>query len=361
MNQEITGAILRPIVDPLLSWYDKQARILPWREDPQPYHVWVSEIMLQQTRVEAVKPYYDRFLEALPSIDSLARAGEEALMKLWEGLGYYSRVRNLQKAARIVMQEYGGQLPSDTALLEKLPGIGPYTAGAISSIAYGKAAPAVDGNVLRVISRIAASYADVSSPRVKKQVEAAVTEILPLPRVGDFNQSLMELGAMVCLPNGVAKCAECPVREICRARQRDIVMELPVKAAKKPRKVEHRTVLVLFCNSRVALRRRPETGLLSGMWELPNLEGCLSKEEALTILRGMGGEVSSLSTLKKAKHIFTHIEWQMSGYTAKLSRPIGEDEWVWADQRLLQEQYALPSAFKAYRGLIEDYFNQDSF
>lgn len=178
MHQEIKVPCSPP-VEPLLHWYEEQARILPWREHPDPYHVWISEIMLQQTRVEAVKPYYERFLRALPDIPALAQAGEEPLMKLWEGLGYYSRVRNLQKAARIIVKEYDGRLPADFSLLQKLPGIGPYTAGAIASIAYGIPAPAVDGNVLRVVSRLCASRADISNPKVKKMVEQAILEILP--------------------------------------------------------------------------------------------------------------------------------------------------------------------------------------
>lgn len=352
MHQEIQSSLLSPMVEPLLHWYEEQARILPWREHPDPYHVWISEIMLQQTRVEAVKPYYERFLRALPDIPALAQAGEEPLMKLWEGLGYYSRVRNLQKAARIIVKEYDGRLPADFSLLQKLPGIGPYTAGAIASIAYGIPAPAVDGNVLRVVSRLCASRADISNPKVKKMVEQAILEILPPSRPGDFNQALMELGAMVCLPNGVAKCEHCPLSYLCQAYQQGIVMELPVKTPKKPRTIQQKTVIVLFCENRTALRKRPSSGLLAGMWELPNFEGILSKEEVISILESQGGEISALYSLHPAKHIFTHIEWHMTGYAVILKQMIENDEWEWVDLFQLQNQYALPGAFQVYTQFI---------
>lgn len=352
MQQKNTPSPLSLIVQPLLTWYDQQARVLPWREHPAPYRVWISEIMLQQTRVETVKPYFERFLNSLPDIESLAAADEQTLLKLWEGLGYYSRVRNLQKAARVIMEEYAGQIPSDVSSLQKLPGIGPYTAGAIASIAYGAPAPAVDGNVLRVISRITASRDDITSSKVKKQMGTAITEILPKDRVGDFNQALMELGAMVCLPNGVAKCPDCPVRSICRAHEQGIVMELPVKPQKKLRKIEPRTVLVLFSGSTVALRRRPEIGLLAGLWELPNYPGAMTRDEVCELLKKEGCHLVSLRTLKEAKHIFSHIEWHMSGYAAVLQEPMDQEGLRWATIQQLREQYPLPGAFKAFIPLI---------
>lgn len=361
MHQEIQGTQLSSIVQPLLHWYEKQARVLPWRERPEPYRVWLSEIMLQQTRVEAVKPYYERFLDALPDIPALAQASEDQLMKLWEGLGYYSRVRNLQKAAQIVVREYGGKLPADVSLLQKLPGIGPYTAGAIASIAYGIPAPAVDGNVLRVVSRICASRADILNAKVKKMVEQAIREILPPSRAGDFNQALMELGAMVCLPNGIAKCHCCPVSHLCRAHQEDIVMELPVKTPKKPRTIQWKTIVVLFCENRTALRRRPPSGLLAGMWELPNYEGSLSKDEVIHLIESQGGNISSVYFLRPAKHIFTHIEWHMTGYAVILNHLLENDEWEWVDLSQLQNQYALPGAFQSYTQFIQKQLLELSF
>ena len=221
--------MLEQIVKPLLSWYDGHARVLPWREDKSPYRVWVSEIMLQQTRVEAVKPFFERFLKALPNVRSLAECSEDELLKLWEGLGYYNRVRNMQKAARVIVEKYAGAFPADYAKLLALPGIGRYTAGAIGSIAFGIQKPAVDGNVLRVLSRVKASYEDVLKQSVKTALEQEVQKIIPKDRAGDFNQALIEIGAVVCVPNGRAKCEECPLAFCCRAKEKGIVEELPKK------------------------------------------------------------------------------------------------------------------------------------
>ncbi|MDE7044584.1 MAG: A/G-specific adenine glycosylase, partial [Acetatifactor sp.] len=250
-------SLLEAVSEPLLSWYDKSRRVLPWREEPTPYHVWVSEIMLQQTRVEAVKPYYDRFMKAVPDIASVAEAGEEELLKLWEGLGYYNRVRNLQKAARLLVAEYGGVMPSDYEELRRLPGIGSYTAGAISSIACGRREPAVDGNVLRVLARLKADGRDISLKSVRDGIEAEVRFAMPQERPGDFNQALMELGATVCLPGGKPCCEECPCKELCIAHFEHRETDYPCKAPKKPRTVEKKTVLIIRDENRAALRRRP--------------------------------------------------------------------------------------------------------
>lgn len=351
MNQALLSQAqqeLLPVL--LLEWYDQTRRILPWREDPQPYYVWLSEIMLQQTRVEAVKPYFARFLETLPTIQALAEASEETLLKLWEGLGYYSRVRNLQKAAKVVMEEYNGQLPSNPLLLEKLPGIGSYTAGAIASIAFGIPVPAVDGNVLRVISRVTASREDIATPKCKRNMEQEITKIIPENRAGDFNQALMELGAMVCLGNGEPKCLCCPLQRICEGYRQGVAGELPVKAPKKPRKIEERTVLLLHCGDTFALRQRPKKGLLAGMWELPTLDGKRSREEVEGWLQEQGAQVLSVRRAPAATHIFTHVEWHMTGFLAELSEPL--PEFFWADSNALEQQYALPSAFKAYFGQL---------
>ncbi len=334
---------LREIVPPLLGWYDRCARTLPWRSDPTPYHVLVSEIMLQQTRVEAVREHYARFLEELPDLRALAEAPEERLLKLWEGLGYYSRARNLQKCAKAALREYGGKLPEDPALLRRLPGIGDYCAGSIASIAYGVRAPAVDGNVLRVVSRLAASDGDVAQPAVKRELTARVTEILPDDRCGDFNQALMDLGATVCLPNGAPLCEACPLRALCIGYARGIAASLPVRTKKPARRAEEIGVLLLSRNGRLALRRRPEKGLLAGLWELPTFSGdaaAFCAENCLDCTPPVPGE--------KGKHIFTHVEWRMTGWRAESASDGLPEGWVWASFSEIAEKYALPSAFSTF-------------
>lgn len=343
--------LLAQLPDRLLAWYDAGARVLPWREDPTPYRVWVSEIMLQQTRVEAVKPYYERFLTALPTVQALAEAPEEQLLKLWEGLGYYNRVRNLQKGAQTVMERFGGQIPASFEELRTLPGIGDYTAGAIASIAFQLPVPAVDGNVLRVISRVLCRYDNILDSKVKRRVEGELRQILPR-RVGDFNQSLMELGAMVCQPNGPPKCLLCPLGQLCRAHAQGVAEELPVKTKPKPRKVQDRTVFLLFSKEgRLALARRPEKGLLAGLWELPAAESALDRKGALSWLESLGGE-GELSPGPKAKHIFSHVEWHMTSWVVT---GVGElPEFAWAAGEELRQAYPLPAAFKAFLPVIQE-------
>jgi A/G-specific adenine glycosylase len=336
---------LSEIVSPLLNWYHTCARVLPWRENPQPYHVWVSEIMLQQTRVEAVKSYYIRFLEALPSIESLAQAPEQQLLKLWEGLGYYNRVRNMQKAAQIVMERYHGSLPASYEEIQKLPGIGSYTAGAICSIAFSIPAPAVDGNVLRVISRITGSRENISRPETKKALERLLPEIIPEDQPGDFNQSLMELGAMVCLPNGFPDCGRCPVSHLCEACRQGIQMELPVKDGKKERNVEKRTVFLLLKGGKTAIHQRPPKGLLASLWELPNLPGQIARKDLDEALSQWGLSIESISSLGKAKHIFTHLEWQMQGYLIEVTETGTSSPFLWKSRTEIEESYPLPAAF----------------
>lgn len=341
-----TSKRLSGMVEPLLQWYDRNARVLPWREEPTPYRVWISEIMLQQTRVEAAKPYFDRFTTALPNIQALAEISEEELLKLWEGLGYYNRVRNLQKCAKIILRDFGGELPKTLEELTSLPGIGPYTAGAIASIAYQVPLPAVDGNVLRVITRILACPSDITKESFKKLISQALTTVLP-KRVGDFNQALMELGATICLPNGTPKCLCCPVSQLCRAYQAGTMMDFPVKPEKKKRRMEQRTVFLFFSNGKTALRKRPETSLLAGMWEFPNTASALTQVEAERWLEEQGFSVASLSPLPDAKHIFSHIEWHMNGFSVQLlSEP--ENDWVWVGREELEKEYAVPAAFKLY-------------
>jgi A/G-specific adenine glycosylase len=331
---------LNETVIPLLTWYDSNRRILPWRENPEPYRVWLSEIMLQQTRVEAAKPYFERFLTEIPTISDLAQASEGQLLKLWEGLGYYSRVRNLQKAAQIVCHDYGGELPRTKKELNQLPGIGPYTAGAIASIAYGEICTAVDGNVLRVISRVLEKEWDIHSAQVKKTVTSMVEQMIPQARPGDFNQSLMELGAMNCIPNGQPKCIQCPLAAFCLSWQHQRQNEIPVKAVKKVRPIEHRIVYLLFHNNKVALRKRPENGLLSGMWEFPN---ALEAENPAIHPSVCAANVQEG---KKAKHIFSHLEWHMTSIIAEIHET---DDFYWASAKELKEEIALPSAFRVFR------------
>lgn len=345
---------LAPIVTPLLEWFDGHARVLPWREEPTPYRVWISEIMLQQTRVEAVKPYFERFMLALPNVEALANVEEDRLLKLWEGLGYYNRARNLQKAARLVVELYGGELPNEVSLLLQLPGIGSYTAGAIASIAYQKPFPAVDGNVLRVIARVIADRQDVLNQSVKKQYEEAVLAVIPKDRPGAFNQALMELGAMVCVPNGMPRCEECPWKSFCKARELDCIAELPHKAKKKPRMIEEKTILLIQDEKKVAIRKRPKKGLLAGLYEFPALEGIQTREAAIQYVEELGFKAIHVKELERSKHIFSHKEWHMIGYAIRvdeLSRPDGDANlqgFELIETSKTEESYPIPAAFMAY-------------
>lgn len=348
--------IPREIVQPLLGWFYENRRDLPWRKEPSAYHVWLSEIMLQQTRVEAVKGYYHRFLEALPEIEDLAACPETRLLKLWEGLGYYNRVRNMQKAARVVVEHYGGALPPDYEKLLGLPGIGSYTAGAVASIAFGISRPAVDGNVLRVIARITENEEDILRQSVKTKTERELAEIMPKDAPGDLNQSLMELGALICIPNGMAKCGECPLAELCLARKHDRVMELPKKAEKKQRRLEKRTVLLIQDGEDFAIRKREKKGLLAGMYEFPNLEGYKSQEEVLEYVRGLSCQPVRIQPLSQAKHIFSHVEWEMEGYRV-LIEPRDKrnaDGLLFVNKRETKGKYPIPAAFAAYRKYLEE-------
>lgn len=337
--------ILAQISTPLLHWYDTAARILPWREQPTAYRVWISEIMLQQTRVEAVKPYFERFIAALPDVRSLAEISESQLLKLWEGLGYYNRARNLQKTARILLKEYGGELPASFDALLSLPGIGPYTAGAIASIAYNLPVPAVDGNVLRVTARLLSSADDIADPKVKSRREHEIKAILP-SRAGDFNQALMELGATVCLPNGKPHCEQCPLSALCSAHLTGRTADFPVKLRTKRRREEERTLFLLTCGRRLALLRRPDEGLLAGLWELPSVPEKLSLEGAQDTLFDWDIQAGPLTPLPESKHIFTHLVWKMTAFTAETFQC--SPRFCWVSPEEFQTQYPLPHAFKAY-------------
>ena len=343
------------IAPALLDWFYKNHRILPFREDPTPYHVWLSEVMLQQTRVSAALPYYERFLAALPDIPALAACDEEKLHKLWEGLGYYSRVRNLQKAAKIVCEQYGGQLPADYAALRALPGIGDYTAGAIASISFGIPVPAVDGNVLRVLSRVTGSFDDILKQSTKKKMEALVSEVIQPGSAGDFNQALIETGAMICIPGGAPLCSQCPFFTVCAARSQGLTEKLPVKTPKKKRKIEEKTVLLLEYQDKIAIRKRREDGLLASLYEFVNVPGQLSAEEAGELLEQ---EVRP-ERLPEAKHIFSHVEWHMGGYFISLKEMPetlpGEESGpalflTWEE---IRKEYPVPNAFAVYKKYLD--------
>jgi A/G-specific adenine glycosylase len=343
------GRRLRGITAPLLKWYDENARVLPWRENTEPYRVWVSEIMLQQTQVETVIPYYRRFMAQLPDIGSLADAGEAQLLKLWEGLGYYSRARNLQKAAGIIMDRYDGRFPDTYADICALPGIGSYTAGAIASICFGLPAPAVDGNVLRVIARLTGSSADIARPEVKKQTAELLGGLYPEARCGDFTQSLMELGAVICLPRG-PKCGACPLTALCRAYETGTQAGLPIKTKNPPRKKEQKTIFILRFDHRIAIRQRDKAALLGGLWEFPNASGALTADAAAGVLAQWGVSVESLSEGPRNKHVFTHIEWEMKSYIVRCGNMAEAFVWVTKDQ--LTEELAIPAAFRAFLGAL---------
>lgn len=367
---------LMQITEPLQNWFDTHARVLPWRDQPSAYYVWISEIMLQQTRVEAVKPYFERFITELPDVKTLAECPEERYLKLWEGLGYYNRVRNLNAAAQQIMDEYSGVIPDSYEELLKLKGIGAYTAGAIASIAYHKPVPAVDGNVLRVISRVCADDSDIMKQSVRNHMQQCLQQLMEIQQglliPGKFNQALMELGAMVCVPNGAPHCEECPWNAFCKARLQDRIDDLPVRKKKAARRIEERTVFILRDGGKVALHKRPAKGLLAGLYELPNCEQKLNKEEALQHIENLGYRPIRIVPLADAKHIFSHVEWHMRGYAVLIEEPGREfaagdmtqsterkhkqksNEFLFVEAADARERYAVPSAFSAYwKAIIE--------
>ena len=340
--------IIEQALPRIADWYALSRRVLPWREEPTPYRIWISEIMLQQTRIETVIPYYHRFLAELPDAAALAAVEEDRLLKLWEGLGYYSRARNLKRAAEIVMRDYGGELPHTAAQLRTLPGIGDYTAGAIASIACGEPEPAVDGNVLRVLSRLLENSGDILSPAVKKSVTSLLREHYPRGEAAALTtEGLMELGETICIPNGAPKCELCPWRSLCRAHQNGTEEKFPVKAPPRPRRVEERTVLLLRWGNRWAIRQREKKGLLAGLWELPNELGAVTEEE----LRARFPQAERIAPCGSAKHVFTHVEWHMEGWLLDLRKPLPGLTWETAEE--IRARYSIPTALKAYLALIE--------
>lgn len=339
------------LAETVVEWYRAHKRELPWRKEPDAYRVWVSEIMLQQTRVEAVKSYYERFLRELPTVKDLAEAEEDKLLKLWEGLGYYNRARNMQKAARQIMIDCHGVFPDTYEEILSLKGIGNYTAGAISAFAYGLPKPAVDGNVLRVISRLTGSREDIAKQSVRKRVEDMLEPIIPKDAASDFNQGLIELGAIVCVPNGEPKCGECPLSCFCEARRQGTVSEIPVKSRGKARRIEERTVFLFKDGKKLAIRKRPPKGLLASLYEFPNVQGSMSMEEAVAYSKGIGLMPVRMKALGNAKHIFSHIEWHMTGYEIivdELERT-NEKGFLFIRAEEIGEEYPVPSAFEYYK------------
>ncbi|MGX8832603.1 A/G-specific adenine glycosylase [Amedibacillus sp. YH-ame6] len=336
----------------LLAWYKQHARILPWREDNSAYRVWVSEIMLQQTRVEAVKPYFERFLSALPTLQDLACAGDDELAKLWEGLGYYNRVRNMKKCAQRCVEEFDGQLPNTSTLLKTLPGIGDYTAGAVASIAYGENIPAVDGNVLRVFTRVLVCEDDILKETTKKKFQNIIQDYMPEGRSADFNQALMELGALICVPNAAPRCNICPVSDQCLGYQSGQAQRLPNKTQKKKRRIEQKTILVLVNNKNIYLQQRPKEGLLANLYEFMNHEGFLKKKDLQEHIKG----IKKITKLPNAKHIFSHIEWQMHGFFVEVEHM--NQEGIWCTMEDIDHRYAIPTAYKVYREALVEWYKE---
>ncbi len=352
MQQNIN---LSTIVEPLLAWYEQNKRSLPWRENPTPYHVWLSEIMLQQTRIEAVIPYYERFLQVCPTVRSLAEIEDDRLMKLWEGLGYYSRARNLKKAAVVMVERYDGQLPAHYEALLSLPGIGAYTAGAIASIAFGLPEPAVDGNVLRVITRLCADEQDIMKQTTRNRMTRELRAIYPQEpdRAAAMTQALMELGEQVCIPNGTPRCQGCPLGTTCLARVNDLTDRIPYHAPKKGRRIQERTIFLLLCEGKVALRKRGETGLLSGLWEFPGEERHLDEGQVAELLAEKGITGADIFPLADAVHIFTHVEWHMKGYAVHCCEMPQDLDLTLVTPQELRRQYALPTAFRTFARALD--------
>ena len=342
---------MQSIVAPLLAWYATAHRDLPWRHNPTPYEVWVSEIMLQQTRVSAVVGYYTRWMQALPDVAALAAATPDALRKLWEGLGYYTRVANLHRAAQVIMRDYGGELPHTLEGLRALPGVGDYTAGAIASIAYGIPTPAVDGNVLRVLARLEGDDTDILTPAARTHATQVLAPIIPAKDASRFTQAMFELGALVCLPSA-PHCAECPLRQQCYAYEHDLTASLPVRIVKTKRRTLDVTVLVLRTPDGFVLTTPRQKGLLSGMYGLPYAEAALLAEDVPAVCTEWGVFATHVTPLPNAKHVFTHITWRMRAYLVTCTVDSLPEGCILANPSDIRTQYAIPTAFSAYRSLL---------
>lgn len=338
----------------LLLFYDEHARELPFRISPKPYYTWISEIMLQQTRMDTVIPYFNRFIAGIPDIQALAQVDDDVLMKLWEGLGYYSRARNLKKAAQVIVERYQGEMPNSYEELLTLPGIGPYTAGAIASIAFNQPVPAVDGNVIRVFSRLKAYGEPVMNAKGKRFIHAAVEEVIPPERPGDFNQAIMELGATICLPNGAPLCEDCPVADHCLAYQGGNPLDYPIMPQKKERRIEDQTVLLITNDRQFLVEQRPKQGLLAGLLQFPMKAGHLEEEAVQAWLEDLGYSEAEVNPGKSAKHIFSHVEWHMKSFEVTINssrvRELAPNlRWLEAEDL---DKITLPTAFKKFRQIM---------
>ena len=336
----------------ILTWYISHRREMPWREDPTPYRIWISEIMLQQTRVDTVIPYFNNFMEKYPTIESLANSDEDELMKYWEGLGYYSRIRNIRETALNIVSNYNGEIPETFDELLKLKGIGEYTAGAIASEAFGQIVPAVDGNVFRVFARLTAKEDDLRDLKFQKRLKEAVTSVLPESQIGDFNQGLIELGALICIPKGSPKCGLCPVKDLCLSNKFNLQDKIPVKSKAKQRTVQEKTVFILQFQDKFAVRKRDDQNLLAGLFEIPNVEGFYTIDEAKIIVEEMGLAVSGIHMIKDRKVIFTHIEWILQGYYVHVENE--NEQYIFETKENLIQKYTLATAFREYLKIMEE-------
>ena len=340
---------MKEVAQKLVKWYQQNKRELPWRKDKNPYHVWISEIMLQQTRIEAVKNYYTRFMTSFPNIHALATAKEEQVLKLWEGLGYYNRARNLQKAAQIIEEQYGGKFPTQYEEILSLPGIGEYTAGAIASICFNEKAVAVDGNVLRVYMRLTNCQGNVLEPKVKKRVSLELMKILP-DDSGDFNEGLMELGEIICLPT-TPLCEQCPIQRYCKAYQQQTQTSLPTRIKKENKKEENLTVFLLYYQQNIALSYRDQQTLLKNLWQFPNVEKTMDQEAILSWLKMQNVEGNIQGKIQN-RHVFTHKIWNMTGYLIAVDNMIPTYTWVSLEEA--REKYTIPTAFQPFLNYLEE-------
>lgn len=333
----------------IVKWYEENKRDLPWRRDKDPYHVWISEIMLQQTRIESVCSYYQRFMEVLPTIQDLAFVEEEKLLKLWEGLGYYNRVRNLKKAALILVEKYHGKFPSTYEEILSLPGIGEYTASAISSICFSLPEVTIDGNVLRVYTRVCEDACVIDLEKEKKRIRSILMEIVPKDS-GAFNEGLMELGETICIPNGAPKCEQCPLFSECLSRKNHTYFNYPIRLDKKAKKLETYTVFIFYYQDYFLIEKRKEMGVLHGLWQFPNRTGFLSKKEVVRLCRDFGIPVVKIESGISYTHIFTHKKWIMKSYYIEIaSIGRGRFEGVFVTEEQRNRDYSLPGAFQPFQ------------
>ncbi len=358
--KNIEKIVIKNFQDDLINWFKEEQRELPWRKDQDPYKVWVSEIMLQQTRVDTVIPYFNRFIQWFPTINDLANANEDKVLKAWEGLGYYSRVRNLHSAVKEVSEKYNGQVPNTPKEIADLKGVGPYTAGAILSIAYGIPEPAVDGNVMRVLSRILSIWEDIAKPSTRKIFEKAVRELISHEEPSNFNQALMELGALICTPTSPS-CLLCPVREHCHAFHEGVETELPIKSKKNSqRAVELAAAIVKDEHGNILIHKRPETGLLANLWEFPNVELHQPFVMERSRIADYFQETFNMNIklekgIGQIEHIFSHLIWNIRVFTGTISSNIPQgSEWKWVSPEEM-EDYAFPVSYHKILKLYNDY------